>query len=214
MNSVRGFTLIELLVSLAIFAILSVMAYGGLNMVLEARERTEARLDLLSELQMSFTLMGRDFEQAVNRPVRDEFGDRMQAMIGDTGQIEFTRAGWRNPAGLQRSELQRVAWRLDDGALIRVTWSVLDRTQASEPVETVVLDEVNGLEMRFLMQDGEWQGFWPPPGGGEMQPAMLPRAIEITLESEHWGSIRRLFRTPGVIDAMPAVPGMPGGPAS
>jgi general secretion pathway protein J len=206
MDRDAGFTLIELLVSLAIFALLSIMAYGGLNLVLDARERTEARLEQLSELQMSYSLMSRDFEQVVNRPVRDEFGDRTRAMIGDRGEIEFTRAGWRNPAGLQRRELQRVAWRLDDERLIRMTWPVLDRTQATEAAETIVLNEILEFELRFLMPDGEWRDFWPPPGDGELQTAILPRAIEVTLETEHWGSIRRLFRTPDAIGAMPGVP--------
>ncbi|MGH8772628.1 MAG: PulJ/GspJ family protein, partial [Burkholderiales bacterium] len=35
----RGFTLLELLVALAIFALLSAIAYGGLNAVLDSREQ-------------------------------------------------------------------------------------------------------------------------------------------------------------------------------
>lgn len=206
-----GFTLIELLVALMIFAILSVMAYGGLRLVLDARERMAARTDLLAELQMGFTLIGRDIEQAINRPIRDEFGDPMEAMTGAGARMEFTRAGWRNPAGLPRSELQRVAYFLDGGELRRASWPTLDRTQANEPGETVLLSDVAGFEFRFLMQDGEWLAFWPPPGDAAATGApVLPRAVEITLETEHWGRVSRLFRTAGVRSAAPVVPD-PGG---
>ncbi len=212
-----GFTLIELLVALMIFAVLSVMAYGGLNLVLDARERMSARTDLLAELQMSFTLIGRDIEQAINRPVRDEFGDPRAALTAIGGLMEFTRAGWRNPAGLPRSELQRVSYYLDGDELKRLSWPTLDRTQANEPVETVLLGEVEDFEFRFLLQDGEWQDFWPPAAdadAGVPGPA-LPRVVEITLVTAHWGRVSRLFRTTGVMDAAPgpgAAPAPTGGP--
>lgn len=197
--SQHGFTLIELLVALVVFAILSVMAYSGLNVVLEARDRMERQTGYLTELQMSFTLIGRDIEQAVNRPIRDEFGDSIGAMRGDDANLEFTRAGWRNPAGLPRSELQRVAYLVDDGELRRVTWTILDRTQASEVFETALLGDVEAVALRYLMQDGEWLPFWPPAGDNPLSQEALPRAIEVTLETEQWGPITRLFRTPGVV---------------
>jgi general secretion pathway protein J len=205
-----GFTLIELLVALMIFAVLSVMAYGGLNLVLDARERMDARTNLLAELQMSFTLIGRDIEQAINRPIRDEFGDPMGAMVGSAGLMEFTRAGWRNPAGLPRSELQRVSYMLDGDELKRISWPTLERTQASGQSETLLLGDVAGFEFRFLTQDGGWLLFWPPAGDGQQAAAALPRAVEISLETGHWGRVTRLFRTPGVVDIVPVAPD-PGG---
>ncbi|HEV7986033.1 MAG TPA: type II secretion system protein GspJ, partial [Steroidobacteraceae bacterium] len=33
--------------------------------------------------------------------------------------VSFTRGGWTNPAGLQRSELQRVSYSIENGALMR-----------------------------------------------------------------------------------------------
>ena len=58
-----GFTLIELVVALAIFALLSVMAYSGLRLVLDARERTAQQAERLATLQLAFTVIGRDLEQ-------------------------------------------------------------------------------------------------------------------------------------------------------
>ena len=47
----RGFTLIELLVALAVFAVLAVMAYGGLNQVLMTRSVVDDQAEALRSLQ-------------------------------------------------------------------------------------------------------------------------------------------------------------------
>ena len=59
---------------MVVFALIAAMAYSGLNNVLLARSKSEARTQQLYKLQMALTLMERDIEQTVDRPVRDEFG--------------------------------------------------------------------------------------------------------------------------------------------
>lgn len=196
----RGFTLIELMVALALFAVLSVMAYGGLRTVLDQREHAAAQAERLGELQIAMLTIGRDVQQALNRPVRDEFGDRGVAMEGSGAQIEFTRGGWRNPSGLQRSELQRVGYLVEDEELRRLSWQVLDRAQGAEPRAAVLLGGVQTLELRFLDDQGEWREFWPPPGTDPLTSSALPRAVEVSIETERWDRITRLF---------PVAPGLP-----
>lgn len=195
-----GFTLLELLVALGIFALLAAMAYGGLNAVMKAKAVTDQHAARLSQLQMTFLWLGRDIEQTVERSIRDEYGDRQPAMVGvETGryQLELTRTGWRNPSGRARSNLQRVAYGLRDGELIRAYWNVLDRAQDSQPLETVLLDGVNKLELRFLNDKNKWVDSWPNNTLGSPSsdtPAAPPRAVEVTVETETEGSITRLFR--------------------
>ncbi|MDR2877035.1 MAG: type II secretion system minor pseudopilin GspJ [Chromatiales bacterium] len=199
MTRTRGFTLIELLVALALFAVLSAMAYGGLRAVLDARERAATNAELLSELQIAMLTIGRDVQQAINRPIRDEFGDRAMAMIGTGGQLEFTRGGWRNPAGLQRSELQRVGYLVQEGALRRLSWQTLDRAQGSEPRAAILLHDVKALGLRFLDTKNEWHEFWPPSGADPATTSALPRAIEVSVDTGHWDRITRLFQiAPGL----------------
>jgi general secretion pathway protein J len=201
-----GFTLIELLVALAIFAIMSVIAYGGLRSVLDARDRAATSADRLAELQLAFTIIGRDLEQAVDRPIRDEFGDAEPAMEGSEKNLEFTRGGWRNPAGLQRSEMQRVGYALEGEELQRWTWSVLDRAQNSEPRSTTLLAGVQEFSLRYLDPGREWRDFWPTgqaavPGAD----GTLPIAVEVSVTTERWGRITRLFRVvPGLPASAPA----------
>lgn len=198
-----GFTLLEVLVTLAIFGLLSVLAYGSLNAVLKGQQTTEEHAVRLAQLQKTFLWLGRDIEQAVNRPVRDEYGDMQRALSGEQVglyQLELTRAGWRNPAGRTRSNLQRVAYSVKDEKLVRAYWNVLDRAQDSEALETELLDGVSRMELRFLTIQGnkqEWTDTWPPNQLGIQATSDPPRAIEVILETEDEGRITRLFRVPG-----------------
>lgn len=205
MRRAGGFTLLELLISLSIFALISVMAYGGMTRVLAQREQTEVQAQRLKYLQLAFGVLARDLEQAVERRVRDSLGSPLEALIGGSGQdgMEFTRLGFANPAGLPRSEVQRVVYVHDDGRLLRRTWRVLDRAQDSVADEQVLMEGVRDFSLRFLDQNSEWQPRWPPPAGlGSAGPvAGLPRAIEVTVESDDFDRLTWLFRLPQPVAA-------------
>jgi general secretion pathway protein J len=191
----RGFTLIELLVALSVFAVLSVMAYGGLSGVLAARERVLQSLERTTALQKAYLRLRNDLQQLRARPSRDPYGEAQPALVLlPDGSMEFTRSGWRNPLAQPRSTLQRVAYRLDaDGRLLRTSWRAVDRAQNAAASEAVVLSEVEDLRWRFL--DGsEWRESWPVPGpGGAPAPTAVPRAVEVALTLKDLGEVRLLF---------------------
>jgi general secretion pathway protein J len=210
MRRQTGFTLLELLVAMGIFALMAAMAYGGLNVIINERQETDKHAARLAQLQTSFLWLGRDIEQITNRRIRDEYGDSQLALSStEVGrfQLEFTRGGWRNPVGRARSNLQRVAYGVQENKLVRSYWNVLDRAQDSKALETVLLDGVNRMELRFLsvqtsaQQSGqdkqEWVDAWPGNALGEKSSDGLPQALEVTLETEAEGRITRLFRVPG-----------------
>ncbi|MGQ0587863.1 MAG: type II secretion system minor pseudopilin GspJ [Gammaproteobacteria bacterium] len=195
MKPVRGFTLIELMVVLIIFSVLAVLAYGGLNSVLTARERVQQSLERTTALQKAYLRLRNDLQQLRARPARDGFGDPQAALILlPDGAVEFTRSGWRNPLGQPRSALERVAYRLDgERRLLRVSWRALDRAQDATVSEVVVLDRVEEIRWRFL-EGEEWRDGWPVPGAGA-SPALdaVPRAVELVLTLEDLGDVRLLF---------------------
>ncbi len=205
-SSARGFTLLELLVALVVFAIMAVAAYSGLSNVLFTRAAVETENRRLAMTQLAFYRLAQDLEQVVQRGVRDEYGEAQPALRGnvqDSEALLFTRAGWDNPLGQPRATLQRVAYRLREGRLWRLHWTVLDRGGLTEPHEIMLLDRVRELRLRFLDQDNAWRNDWPPPADNSSDPArkpkpdQLPRAVEISLTLEDWGEITRLLLLPG-----------------
>ncbi len=198
--SVAGFTLLELLIALAIFAILSSLAYGSLRSALFNREQSQLRTEQLTQLQMALLFISRDLEQVVNRPVRNTYGDTQRPLLTpqQTYRLEFTRGGWNNPGQRGRSTLQRVAYAVEEGALIRYSWRMLDRTDEKPALRQLLLDEVTEFELRFLDERKEWRKEWPALNAEDTAQRPLPVAIELTLELQEWGRIRRLYRLPAV----------------
>lgn len=198
-SSQQGFTLLELLIASIIFAIMAVMAYGGLDNVLNNSKASQQALQRLKEIQQSVSVLNRDFTQIVKRPVRDEYGNPQPYLIADDtadNLVEFTRGGRVNPAGLLRSSLMRTAYRFDDEKLIRLQWPQLDRTQETGAKESILIDGVENVSLRFLDQKGEWHERWPPlntGNTGNTAAAVVPAGIEIVLQLEDWGDIRRLY---------------------
>ncbi|TNF36788.1 MAG: type II secretion system protein GspJ, partial [Gammaproteobacteria bacterium] len=89
-----GFTLIEVLIAIAIFAVLSLLAYGGLQSVITGKQQTEEALLRLRELQLTMNHFQRDFEQLVPRDARDELGGklhRLSAGLDSDLLVQFTR---------------------------------------------------------------------------------------------------------------------------
>ena len=197
-NRSKGFTLMELLISMMVFSILSVMAYAGLSNVIDTKEHTEKVSKRLVELQTAFMFIGRDIEQTVGRSVRDGFGDEKPAMEGgEFGKelISFTHAGYTNFLKATRSNLQRVAYRLEDDELSRVSWPMLDQDFNEEAFSRVLLKDVKKVEVTYVDGQGEIKDQWPS-SFGEVDATMLPKAVIFTLETEELGEIRRVFRIP------------------
>lgn len=194
-SSSRAFTLIELLVALSVFAVVAVLAYGGLSTLMGARSQTEKAAHRLANLQMAVTLLSGDLEQAAERPVRGDYGDPLAALGGDRRHLAMTRAGHANPTGARRATLERVRWGVEDGDLVRWSWPVLDRTPASVPGQRRLLEDVRDLRFRYRL-GGEWLDEWPPGGAGAPAAGVLPRAVEFTLELGDWGTVSRVVLLP------------------
>ena len=190
-----GFTLLELLVSMSIFATLGLGAYQMLQTVADSHERVRSSADAFIGLNLAYSIIQRDFNQFAPRSVRDEYGEVLPTIDFENEDyiIEFTRRGWRNPAGRQRSRLQRVAYSLnfEEETLTRHFWEVLDRAEDSEPVSQLLLEGVtdfrvtgfsgdeSATDIDFILED---------------QKVATPLAMEVVISTNALGESYRLFQ--------------------
>lgn len=209
-----GFTLLELLIAIAIFALLGLATYRMLDSVMSADASTRNHEHQLRELTRAMAAFERDVLQVAVRPIRDGFGDPQPALhsdLGDSTALELTRAGWRNPLGHPRAELQRVRWQLSGEKWQRRYWRVLDRAQDSHPQIQQALDGVQAMSLRYLDKEGQWLEDWPPVNAiGEERLSVLPRALELRLEHRRYGELRRLLRLPDLQPDEAPAPGAVG----
>lgn len=191
-----GFTLLELVAALAIFALLSVMAYGGLDSILTTKRSVGEAQERMTQWQKGIFRLRSDLESAVNRPIRDEFGDLQPALyLNQRGGLEFTHSGRRNPLQLPRPALERVEYLLQEGQLYRRSWEQVDRVQGDEGLSYPMLDGVKELTWRYMDINGEWGEAWPPLnyGGPNPSAAGLPRAVELIMITKSYGELRLMF---------------------
>jgi general secretion pathway protein J len=198
-QQLSGFTLLELLIAITVFSIISTITYSSMKVVLDTEEQTNQHLSELSKLQLGLTLMQRDIEQASIREIRNEFGDTQAPMLGRQNEslfVEFTRGGYPNPMRLPRSNLQRVGYALEDEVLYRISWQSLDRAQEENPRRSQLIDDVQGIKITYYDNQMKPHDEWPPARQNAQTPTPtpLPKAIELILELETLGNIRRLFR--------------------
>ncbi|HEY0684876.1 MAG TPA: type II secretion system minor pseudopilin GspJ [Steroidobacter sp.] len=198
----RGITLVELLVAIFIFAIVAAIAMGGYNEMMKQSDIVKRGAGRTREIQSAMQRLNLDFTSLEPRPVREPLGDALQPALRSDARkeqiAELTHSSWSNPAGVPRSTLQRVAYRLEDTKLIREYWLALDRTMDSEPETAVLLERVKRMELRFMDNNRTWHQQWPPLGYSAPDgPRLRPIAVEITLELEDWGELKRLIEVSG-----------------
>ncbi len=198
----KGFTLLEMIVAIGIFAVIAAISYGTLDQFLINREVIGEHRDQLRRIQTAMTLLEQDFRYASLRPVRDGFGDVQPPLVSGPGleigpgEVARLTTAQPNPALKNVQRLRRVAWRLGDGILSRVTWKVLDRDQDSVEYERMVLDEVDEFILSFFAYTedekletlSDWQN-----------PERLPVGVEVLITLDNGRQYRRIIEiTAGV----------------
>ena len=199
MSRNKGFTLVELLVALAIFALMSGFAYRGLNEMLEARVALQKESRKWRDVALAVGRLERDLGAVLPRRVLGASGtplaplsSALEANSGTPG-LSLTRAG---NALLENtlSSPQRVAWRLRENTLERLSWSGADAAPREQPVAVAVLAPVSGLAFRFLDPKSlEWRTTWALPGTAD---ETLPAAVEATITLASGERVVRLVDLP------------------
>ena len=189
----RGFTLFEMLIAVSIFAIIGVVAFGGLGQMTRTGQAVADANNRLSDLQFAVVYFSRDWAQVSPRKIRNQYGDEESNIIIDDGVITFTRSGWSNLLGQKRSTLQRVQYLVIENQLIRRHWRSLDQGIAELPLQAVLLDDVESLEVEFLDAKEKPIRVWP--GDSELDGGR-PIVLAFRLELTDIGEITRILELP------------------
>lgn len=208
----RAFTLVEVLIALAVTAFVAAAAYVGISTVLVGVDGTREVAQRTASINRALTLISRDIRQFANRGVRDEFGQEQPGLSGGSlarFPLTLTRAGWHNSAGHARSTLERVAYVFEDGALWRLQYPVLDRAATTQPARVLLLEDVDGVELRFLrdinalragnatlVDTRDWDTSWLALPGQPASELAAPAALELRLELADTGLLTRLYVLP------------------
>ena len=187
-----GFTLIELLVAIAVSAVIAILAYQSIDSSVRITESHERQQQDFNQLQRAIWWLEQDVLQMTPRPILDELGSVLPAMILQPDRFELTRIALY-PTPQASGGLVRVTYVLEGDDLYRWTWPVVDRTPDSEPNRQLLLSAVSRFEVRLLDQQQQWQGYWPLE---DMALNALPGLVEVVIELEDRRQFRRLM--PGV----------------
>lgn len=193
----RGFTLLEVLIAIAIFSVISMASFSIFQTVLNSDTVTKERTDRINELQRGFLIIERDMIQIARRSMRLNGEAPLGAFLhtdnesfssGEKG-IAFVRNGWTNPGLLlPRSDMQSVAYRLNDNVLERLHFNFVDAVLGEEPKVRPLITQVEKLDFEFY--DGKkWQK--------TLEENTLPIAIAMEIDTTDYGVIRRQFLVAG-----------------
>lgn len=181
----QGFTLLEIVIALAIFSVMSMMAYAGLAAMLDARASSVPRAQQLAQLQTTLYLLNEDLSQVIKRPIRDQLGSSEPAFsIGRGNEIlVFTRTVPSWLANSSETNLLRVSYSLEKEALYRRVWTIPDRTQQTEYRRRKLLVTQGVTIKGFSAKTKTW---------GEVV-GEIPQALDISFKLDGLGSVHRTF---------------------
>jgi general secretion pathway protein J len=187
-----GFTLVEVLLALAIFGVISVLAYRATSTLTEGEAQLSAEAARWRTLEALFTRLEADIRQAVPRSVLA--GPRVEpawlaqpADSAGNASLVFSRAGteFSDDPGVAG---QRIGYRLRGHAVEIAYWPQLDNAASVQPAVYTLADGVAGFRIAYLTRSGSWRDTWPVP-----EEAALPRAVRVDLKLDSGEAIERWF---------------------
>ena len=187
----RGFTLIELLVAITVLALVSLIAWRGLDSLVHTRDRLQPEADDVRALLVAFGQLERDLAQLVNPTFVPIGTSPLIARSDPTVGLEMLRMAPLMEGG--SSAVQAVIYEMRDGRLMRLSSApmvAIGAPRTSVLTETALLSGVQALRLR-LWQPGRG---WAPPEAAVMPNPMQPTpGVEVDVELADGRRYRRVL---------------------
>ncbi|HEY7774834.1 MAG TPA: type II secretion system minor pseudopilin GspJ [Marinagarivorans sp.] len=206
----RGFTLIEVMIAIVIMAMIAVMTSQAFTVAIGSSEATQEAIDRMTAVDRVWVLLETDMRNvipAMPRVTRDKPIPPVYIDPSDEYRMTLLRAGYANPLRLPRTEVVRIGYRFEDAAIWRDTWINISENDERNARPQKILEGVTDVFIKALpnnnrasVSGGPWQERWPASG---QKPQTLPAAIEITLVTEDFGEIKRIYSIlPGIDNSL------------
>lgn len=201
-TSSRGFTLIEMLVAMAILAWIMVVSSVVVDTAGRSGEISERRSQQLKDIDRLWILLETDLRNSAARNYVPNFDPPIPAMLVSQTEeyvLSFIRTGQANPLLLPRSEVLRVAYRVEDEVLWRDSWIDPFNVDQELARPQKLLTGVERFDVLALpsrsaggrsVSDGPWLDQWPD---GSQASSTLPLALELKITLKKRGELRRFI---------------------
>lgn len=196
----NGFTLIEVLLAIAIFAMISLASFSVFDGVIQSERFSNEKMQRLNDIQRAWLVIERDYLQIAQRSMRIEGEAPLANFIhtenasfssSDEG-IAFVRHGWTNPGLLiPRSDMQSVAYRVNENTLERLHFNFVDAVTGEEPKIRKLITDVKAFNIEYFYKK-KWQN--------TLVDNQLPQGIKLIIETEDIGIIERKFIVAGGVE--------------
>lgn len=199
----RGFTLVEVLVALFIFSLCAAAGYAGVERIIHSATAHARAAGEFGRLARGLRVIENDLTAFYPRPVRRRANAASLTPRRDERALAL---GGMSDADLALTTLsaaaaRRVAFAVEDGALVRKIHARPDSSIAEKPLVAALIDGVESAQWRVRDGEGEWHDDWPPPeiaarqtqesDAAKEEEKAKPRLIELDIEHERWGRILR-----------------------
>ena len=196
-NTQSGISLVETMIALFVVALLATAGGVMLTQSLRGTRLIEDRGSQARELQTALAILRDDFAAFVDRPSRaDASADLPTRFEGQPVRFDgriatFIRNGWANPADHPRSDLQRVEYRFDNGALVRRSWSSPDAGPGTAIADQILLSGLEDISVQYGREQN-WRPDWVVPASAEGAP--LPDKVQLVFTFGEDDTLTAKFR--------------------
>ena len=163
---------------MVIVSLILLISTNILESSISSRNQTLNVLDDVKEFNLISNTLRRDFRQAMNVPMRDTFGLPVNATFYSAEQSNrVTLTTKVNHSNTMTSNLRRIEYLLQDGALVRRQYYAVNPYMSQESFESKLFEDVDDLSFGF--SDGsKWYSQWP---NDEVTSKTMPQLIQIKL---------------------------------